>query len=164
MNRNRNRKGTASEPFPPAAPPPGEGQGGAADAGDTALQDACRATWQAYCQAYVQRYKVKPVRNAKVNDNVKALVKRLGYVESPEVAAWYVKCVSEAYVMKDSHGVGALLAKAESYRTQWARGQAITGTAAQAADKTSANLDAIEEAKRLMRQRGGRGNGEGGNA
>lgn len=164
LNRNRNRKGTANESFPPAAPPAGEGLGGAADAGDTALQDACRATWADYCQAYVLRYGVKPVRNAKVNDNVKALVKRLGYVEAPQVAAWYVECVGEAYVLKDSHGVGALLAKAESYRTQWARGQAITGTAAQAADKTSANLDAIEEAKRLMRQRGGRGNGEGSNA
>ncbi len=86
------------------------------------------------------------------------------YEEAPLVAAWYVGCVSEAYVLKDSHGVGALLGKAESYRAQWARGQALTGTAAQAADKTSANFDAIEEAKRLRRQRGGRGNGEGGNA
>lgn len=164
LNRNRNRKGTAKESFPPAAPPARKGEGGLSDAEDTALQESCRATWAAYSQAYVQRYGVKPVRNAQVNANVKALVKRLGYEEAPLVAAWYVECVSEAYVLKDSHGVGALLGKAESYRTQWARGQAMTGTAAQAADKTSANFDAIEEAKRLLRQRGGRGNGEGGNA
>lgn len=161
LNRNRNRKGTAKEPFPPAAPPARRAVGGSTDADDTALQEACRATWAGYCQAYVQRYGVKPVRNAKVNDNVKALVKRLGYEEAPLVAAWYVERVGEAYVLKDSHGVGALLAKAESYRTQWARGQAMTGTAAQAADKTSANADAIEEAKRLLRERAGKGQGAG---
>lgn len=161
MNRKGNRKGTPKEPFPPAAPPARKAGGGSTDADDTALQEACRATWMSYCQAYVQRYGVKPVRNAKVNDNVKALVKRLGYVEAPLVAAWYVERVGEAYVLKDSHGVGALLAKAESYRTQWARGQAMTGTAAQAADKTSANADAIEEAKRLLRERAGKVQGAG---
>ena len=46
--------------------------------------NACRATWADYCKAYVLRYGVKPVRNAKVNDNVKALVKRLG--ETPDTS------------------------------------------------------------------------------
>ncbi|WP_315125260.1 helix-turn-helix domain-containing protein [Comamonas antarctica] len=159
LNRKGNRKGNAKEPFP-AAPQPALGAAGAGLGDDeTALQAACKHTWAAYCQAYVQRYGVKPVRNAKVNDNVKALVKRLGYEEAPRVAAWYVERVSEAYVLKDSHGVGALLAKAESYHTQWARGQAVTGTAAQAADKTSANFDAIEQAKQMLRQRTGQSQG-----
>ena len=160
LNRNRNRKGTAKEPFPPAAPPGRDG----ADDGETALQAACKLTWAAYSLAYEQRYGVKPVRNQVVNANVKTLVKRLGFEEAPLVAAWYVASVNEAFVVKNSHGVGVLVNQAESFRTQWARGQAVTGTAAQAADKTSANFDAIEEAKRLLRQRGGRGSGEGGNA
>jgi hypothetical protein len=164
LNRNRNRKGTAKEPFPPAAPPGRDGVDVADGNGETALQVACRATWSAYSLAYEQRYGVKPVRNQVVNANVKTLVKRLGFEEAPLVAAWYVASVNEAFVVKNSHGVGVLVNQAESFRTQWARGQAVTGTAAQAADKTSANFDAIEEAKRLLRQRGGRGNGEGGNA
>lgn len=159
LNRNRNRKGTAKEPFPPAAPPAPRADGGPPDGEETALQAACRATWSAYSLAYEQRYEVKPVRNAAVNANVKALVKRLGHEEAPLVAAWYVAHVNEAFVVKNSHGVGVLVSQAESYRTQWARGQAVTGTAAQAADKTSANFDAIEEAKRLMRQRAGRQQG-----
>lgn len=159
LNRNRNRKGTAKEPFPPAAPPGRDG----ADDGETALQAACKLTWAAYSLAYEQRYGVKPVRNQVVNANVKTLVKRLGFEEASLVAGWYVASVNEAFVVKNSHGVGVLVNQAESFRTQWARGQAVTGTAAQAADKTSANFDAIEEAKRLLRQRGGRGNGEGGN-
>jgi hypothetical protein len=93
-----------------------------------------------------------------VNANVKALVKRLGHEEAPLVAAWYVPNVNEAFVVKNSHGMGVLVNQAEGYRTQWARGQAVTATAAQAADKSSANFDAIEEAKRLMRSK------EGGNA
>lgn len=164
LNRNRNRKGTANEPSPPAAPPGRDGVGGQPDDGETALQAACKLTWASYSLAYEQRYGVKPVRNQVVNANVKTLVKRLGFEEAPLVAAWYVASVNEAFVVKTSHGVGVLVNQAESFRTQWARGQAVTGTAAQAADKTSANFDAIEEAKRLLRQRGGRGNGEGGNA
>lgn len=158
-NHQLNRHLTAKESFPPALQPGGEEEGGAVAEVETALQAACRATWSAYSLAYEQRYGVKPVRNAAVNANVKSLVKRLGHDEAPLVAAWYVGNVNEAFVVKNSHGVGVLVNQAESYRTQWARGQAVTGTAAQAADKTSANLDAIEEAKRLMRR-----SKEGGNA
>ena len=150
---------TADISSPPALQPArGGGNQAKADA-ETELQAACRETWAAYSLAFEQRYGVKPVRNAVVNANVKTLVKRLGYAEAPLVAAWYVRCVNEQFVVKNSHGVGVLVNQAESYRTQWARGQAVTATAAQAADKTSANLDAIEEAKRLMRgKQGGQGN------
>lgn len=158
-NHQLNHHLTANEPSPPALQPArGGGNQAKADA-ETELQAACRETWAAYSLAFEQRYGVKPVRNAVVNANVKTLVKRLGYAEAPLVAAWYVRCVNEQFVVKNSHGVGVLVNQAESYRTQWARGQAVTATAAQAADKTSANLDAIEEAKRLMRgKQGGQGN------
>ncbi len=161
LNRNRNHQRTANEPSPPAR------QAGSAGAGgeeETALQAACRNTWAAYTEAYEQRYGVKPVRNAPVNANVKTLVKRLGHDEAPLVAAWYVASVNEAFVVKNSHSVGVLVNQAEGYRTQWARGQAVTGTAAQATDRTSANAEAIEETKRLLRERAARragGSGEG---
>lgn len=117
------------------------------------MQAACRHTWAAYSLAFEQRYQVKPVRNAAVNANVKSLVKRLGHEEAPSVAAWYVANVNEAFIVKNSHSVGVLLNQAESFHTQWARGQAVTATAAQAADKSSANFDAIEQAKQMLRQR-----------
>ena len=158
-NHQLNHHLTANEPSPPAAQSArGGGKQEKADE-ETALQAACKHTWAAYNLAFEQRYGVKPVRNQVVNANVKTLVKRLGYEEAPQVAAWYVLSVNEAFVVKNSHGVGVLVNQAESYRTQWARGQAVTATAAQAADKSSANFDAIEEAKRLMQQRK-----EGGNA
>ncbi|MET3512762.1 hypothetical protein ABIC63_000527 [Pseudacidovorax sp. 1753] len=164
MNRKGNHQGTATEPFPPGEQA-GPTAGGEADSGgETELQAACRLTWHAYTQAYLARYQVKPVRNAAVNANVKTLVKRLGHDEAPLVAAWYVEHVNEAFVVKNSHGVGILVNQAESFRTQWARGQAVTGAAAQAADKSSANLDAIEETKRLLRQRAARDAREGAHA
>lgn len=158
LNRKGNRKGTAKESFP-AALQPARGAAGAGQSDDeTALQAACKHAWAAYCNAYQDRYGVAPVRNAAVNANVKTLVKRLGHEEAPLVAAWYVASVNEAFVVKNSHGVGVLVNQAESYRTQWARNQAVTGTAAQAADKSSANFDAIEEAKRMLRQKQGGSN------
>lgn len=146
LNRNRNRKGTANESFPPALPAGGEGAGGPADDSETALQEACRATWTAYSQAYEKRYRVKPVRNAPVNANVKALVKRLGQEEAPLVAAWYVEKVNEAFVVRNSHGVGVLVNQAESYRTQWACGQAVTSEGARQADRTASNANVATEA------------------
>lgn len=154
-NHQLNHHLTANEPSPPALQPGRGGAGQAENTEETALQAACRETWAAYSFAFEQRYGVKPVRNSTVNANVKTLVKRLGYGEAPLVAAWYVSNVNEAFVVKNTHGVGVLVNQAEGYRTQWARGQAVTATAAQAADKTSANHDAIEEAKRLLRQRKG---------
>ncbi len=152
-NHQLNRHLTANEPSPAASQPGRDGAGEQEGEGETALQAACRETWAAYCDAYVERYGVKPVRNAAVNANVKTLVKRLGYEEASLVAAWYVRCVNETFVTKNTHGVGVLVNQAESYRTQWARGQAVTATAAQAADKSSANYDAIQEAKRMLNQR-----------
>lgn len=117
----------------------------------------CRQTWEAYATAYFVRYKTEAVRNAKGNKNVIDLVKRLG-AEAPAVAQFFVERVSEAFVTRRCHSFGDLLAQCEAYRTQWASGIAMTATAAQQADKSSANLDAIEEAKRLLRQRNGGGN------
>jgi hypothetical protein len=151
LNRNRNRNRTANEPSPPAAQPGPEGDGVATGNEETALQSACKHTWAAYGLAYEQRYGVKPVRNQVVNANVKTLVKRLGYEEAPLVAAWYVESVNESFVVKNTHGVGILTNQAESFRTQWARGQAVTNTRAQQTDKNAANASVVEEAQALLR-------------
>jgi hypothetical protein len=82
-------------------------------------------TWKAYEGAYRERYKTDPVRNAKVNSNVSQLVHRLGE-EAPDVARFYVRH-NDAYYVRNLHPVGLLLKDAESLRTQWARGRAVTG-------------------------------------
>ena len=57
-------QGTTSAPPPPAPAPAKKAK---AESVDGPLQASCRETWAAYSAAYVQRYGVKPLRNAKVN-------------------------------------------------------------------------------------------------
>ena len=133
----------AVRPVLPDAPPVVESE--------TELQAACRATWTAYAMAYRERHGAMPVRNAKVNANVKQLVKRLGVVEAPQVAGWFLR-VNERMVVQGMHDLGLLLARCEAYRTQWATGRQMTATSAQQADQTQSNLSAAEEAKAILAQ------------
>ncbi|WP_409460979.1 helix-turn-helix domain-containing protein [Stenotrophomonas maltophilia] len=123
-----------------------------AEDSETDLQAACRATWAAYATAYRTRHGVAPVRNAKVNSNVRQIVQRLGHTEAPLVAAWFLT-VNERYVVQNMHDLGALLTKCEAYRTQWATGRQVTEEAARQTDKTQANLGAADAAKALLAQR-----------
>ncbi len=100
------------------------------------------AAWKGYAQAYRARYQVDPVRNAKVNSQIKQLVLRLGAVEAPEVAAWYVRHNSAMYV-RAKHPVDLLLRDCEGLRTEWARGQQVTDQDARAIDKKQSNFNAF---------------------
>lgn len=119
---------------------------------ETEIQAACKATWAAYARAYGERHGVTPVRNAKVNGNVKQLVKRLGHAEAPLVAAWFLT-VNERYVVQNMHDLGALLARCEAYRTQWATGRQVTQTSAMQQDQTQSNVSAADEAINILRAR-----------
>lgn len=122
---------------------------------DTELQAACRETWKAYAEAYAARYGAAPVRNAAVNAKVKQFVQRLGRNEAPAVAAWFAQNANDAFVVRNCHSVGVLLAGAEGYRTQWATGQTMTNTRARQIDQSQANFSAADEAIALMRARRG---------
>jgi hypothetical protein len=99
-------------------------------------------TWAAYRDAYRTRYKTDPVRNAKINGQVKQLVKRLGK-EAPEVAAFFLTHSARFYVEK-CHAFGNLLADAEKLRTEWATGRKITSNQAQQADRSQSSADQVE--------------------
>ncbi|NPS84016.1 helix-turn-helix domain-containing protein [Pseudomonas aeruginosa] len=85
---------------------------------DEAMQEACRNVWAAYRAAYEARWSVQPVRNAKVNSQVKQLVAALGS-EAPAVAAFFVG-LDDKFLVDSCHEFGLLLAKAGAYRTKWA--------------------------------------------
>ncbi len=138
---------------PPVATPPTKAEL------EQQMQSACKATWGAYRAAYRNRHGVDPVRNAKVNTNVRDLVKRLGREEAPLVAGWFVS-VNEQYAVKRMHDLGVLLAGAEAYRTQWATGRQVTATIAQQQDQTQANASAADDAKALLRRMKGNANAQ----
>lgn len=147
-NRHITLKEPSGEPSSPAGLPAAP----LAENSETGLQAACRATWAAYATAYRTRHGVAPVRNAKVNSNVRQIVQRLGHSEAPLVAAWFLT-VNERYVVQNMHDLGALLAKCEAYRTQWATGRQVTEEAARQTDRTQTNLGAADAAKALLAQR-----------
>lgn len=116
---------------------------------ETDLQEACRKTWAAYSTAYLNRHGTEPVRNKTVNGQVKAFVQRLGFEESPHVAAFFVQSNSAFYVQR-MHSFGNLLADAEKLRTEWVTGKTMTATRARQTDRQQANMGVVEEALALI--------------
>jgi len=117
---------------------------------ETEFQLKCKATWKAYGEAYCQRYGTAPIRNAKVNSQVKQLVQRLG-TEAAEVAAWFVLNCNDTFIVRKVHDLGLLVSSAEGYRTQCMTGRAMTNTRASQIDQTAANFSAADEAKAMLR-------------
>lgn len=95
------------------------------------------ATWKAYGTAYLARYGVDPVSNAKANAQLSQLVERLSVDEAPAVAEFYVRSQNARYVAC-GHSIGVLLVDAEKLRTEWARGRSVTQTEARMGDRTAA--------------------------
>ena len=120
------------------------------DAANEELQQACRCVWAAYRGAYALRYGQEPVRNEKVNAQVKSFVKRLPRDEAPDIAAWYVSSVNNAKVIGDMHSFGLLLASAEAYRTQWANGRAMTSAQASKQDRTANSSNTVADAVQIL--------------
>jgi hypothetical protein len=76
-------------------------------------------TWKAYKAAFVGKYRVDPVRDAKANSLIRQFVQRLG-AEAPAVAAFYLTSQKPFHVQK-SHALQPMLADAEGLRTEWAQ-------------------------------------------
>ena len=121
----------------------------------TDAQIANANTWDAYTIAYLDRYGVEPVRNAKVNAQIAQLVQRLGADEAPQVAMFYVT-INDSFFIRSSHEFGLLVARAEGIRTQWITGRQVNAVTARQVENTQANLNAAQEAARNIRAGGER--------
>lgn len=113
----------------------------------TDAQVANANTWDAYTIAYLERYGVEPVRNAKVNAQIAQLVQRLGADEAPQVAMFYVT-INDSFFIRASHEFGLLVSRAEGIRTQWITGRQVNAVTARQIENTQANMNAAQEAAR----------------
>lgn len=111
---------------------------------ETDLQKSCKAVWYAYADSYESRYGVKPVRNAKVNGQVKQFVQRVGSEEGPHIAGWFVSHPGQFYAGR-MHDFGCLLSDAEKLRTEWATGRVMTQSKARQSDRTGGTMAALAE-------------------
>ena len=101
-------------------------------------------TWNAYSQAYTERYGIPPTRNATVNGQLSRFVSRIGAAEAPLVAAFYLTH-QDAYYVKKMHPAGMLLADAEKLRTEWATRKQMTGVKARQIERKAGTGDAARQ-------------------
>lgn len=99
-------------------------------------------TWDAYSNAYFDRYGTEPVRNAKVNAGIAQFVQRLGKDEAPHVARFFVGH-GNGYYVREMHAVGPMLKDAEKLRTEWATNSRMTAHKAMQSDRTQTNFDSF---------------------
>ena len=100
------------------------------------------ATWQVFYAGYVKRYKVEPVKNKKINSQIKMLVERLGK-DAPDVVGFYLTH-PKAYYVSRMHDIGCCLSDAEALRTQWLRGKAVTENDIKRYSKNQEQQDLID--------------------
>lgn len=81
--------------------------------------------WERYKSAYLDRYQTEPVRNAKVNGQISALIKRAGEEAAPNLAEFYV-WHNDPYYVRSRHPIGLLLRDCEGLHTQWITGVKAT--------------------------------------
>lgn len=108
--------------------------------------------WQAYKQAYHERYAAYPLQNAKVMGQIKQFIALVGQDHAAAIAVFFVSHNNSWYVQK-KHDIGTLLINAQAVAVDWQKGTQTTRQAAQWEEQHAAALSAAEEAKRIIRQR-----------
>ena len=115
-------------------------------------------TWQAYRQAYLQRYGIEPLRNAQTNALIANLVKSVGGQEAPQLVAYYLTH-NGYYFVRERHSLKALIASLQAIRTDWLTGQQMTQTQAKQTENTQSNFDTLQRVLAMREaQRQARGN------
>ena len=115
-----------------------------------------RAVWAAYRQAYLDRYGVEPLRNAKVNGQIAQFVRTVGAEDAPKLAAFY-PWHNGGFFVQRRHDFGLLLQSAQQIRTDWLRGEQMTAARARQAENTQSNLETVNRvlaARAARRQQG----------
>jgi hypothetical protein len=108
------------------------------------LKNKSSKTWDAYSNAYFDRYKCEPIRNAKVSGQLCQLVDRVGAEDAPYLAAFYLTHNNSFYAGK-RHSVDALLRDCEGLMTDMRTGHRTTQAQAIQADKTQTNVNVFQK-------------------
>jgi len=102
------------------------------------------ALWTAYAVAFFARYGVHPVRNAKVNSQIKQIAQRLPAEHAVSTVSHYVRSQHQVYLAA-RHSVGMMLRDCEGLCMEAQTGRMGTGHAARAADKRAGRGDEYAE-------------------
>ena len=105
--------------------------------------------WANYAMAYRKRYQCWPVWNAAAGGILGKLVDSLGIDVAHSVAAYYLT-VNDARIVNDCHSLKNLIGKADAYHTMWLTGRQMNSRTARQIEDTQANMNAAQEAARLI--------------
>jgi hypothetical protein len=93
-------------------------------------------TWQAYLEAFSERWQVEPKWNATVGGQLAHFIRRVGREDAPHVARFYMLHDDRGYV-KNMHPVGWMLKDAEKLYAEWKSGKQVTQLQAASVEKAS---------------------------
>ncbi len=111
------------------------------------------AVWEAYAEAYEQRYGVLPLRNAAVNGQLAKFIDAVGADDAPEIARFFLSHNSPYYVRR-GHTPKELLGDAHTLRTQWLTGRKTTSGDVKSAEMFDEMAAKSERVDRLLEQMG----------
>jgi hypothetical protein len=105
------------------------------------------STWEAYKNAYLERYKTEPVRNATVNGMLARFVNRIGKDDAPQVIEFYV-WHPKAFYVQNGHQIRFALADAEKLVTEWKTKKFVTTKQAHREEELAGTRLLLDEIER----------------
>jgi hypothetical protein len=106
-----------------------------------------KATWEAYSSAYWARYQAKPLRDARVNAQIKSFCSRVPQEDAAAIARFYVEHGDFFYV-KNRHPVDLLLRDASKLYTEWQTGVRSTRQEAMGSEQSQGYRSQLERIAR----------------
>lgn len=100
--------------------------------------------FEAYREAYERRYRVEPIRNAKVNSICSQIVKQVGVHEGKAVMHFYLQQNVAWYIQK-GHAIEYALKDLQALRTNMLNNKSMSSREAQQADKQQAQKNVLDD-------------------
>jgi hypothetical protein len=110
----------------------------------TEKQQGNADTWNAYANAYFNRYGIEPLRNAQINTQISKFVDVVGIELAPVLARFYINLDTPFYLQK-THPVGLMITDAQAIRTQYLTGRQITRQDIKRVEQSRTSRNAIDE-------------------
>lgn len=107
--------------------------------------------WQAYHDAYLARYQTAPIRNAKVNSQIKKLVEMVGLERALRIASNF-PFHPDAFYTKQMHPVGLMLQDCQKLNTELETGQVMTWQRAKQQERMGNAAASVQMAQQATQQ------------
>lgn len=105
-------------------------------------RELARKVWETYRAGFLQRYRIEPLRNAKVNSQIVALIRDVGKEHVVNLVGFYLRH-NDAFFIRAHHPMGVCLNSAQRLIAEMLTGQRTNFAAARRAEAQQDTEDAI---------------------